>query len=229
MLNPLCGLLFYCQKIWWDNEQETERRCDPPPRLPNSPHSSPKMTKIKTDKRWLLSWRGRPEELVLCNFGLVRQVESLWGGLVYVFLQKSTLTLFHNALYVPTHDGADQNLRCAKNPTLKTSEICTHYTVQLHQSCVQLWNIPDDKQHKSSPPPGEWIYICWFLKHSKTIIHLQPAPIIHEQSRLICQTCCPCHSAVSFQSEASHCSRCILGSHNAHFSVLVSMKVAWLL
>lgn len=60
---------------------------------------------------------GGPEELVLCNFRVVMRVESLWGdlfmSLFFSFLQKSTLTLYHNPLKVPTHDRADQNLQCA--------------------------------------------------------------------------------------------------------------------
>lgn len=53
---------------------------------------------------------GGPEELVLCNIRVVRRVVSLWGGFIHVFLHKSTLTLYHNPLKVPTHDRADPNL-----------------------------------------------------------------------------------------------------------------------
>lgn len=57
-------------------------------------------------------------------------------GFIYVFLQKSTLTLNHNPLKVPTHDRADQNLLCAKAQPLNKRQVKFAHNVQLHQSCV---------------------------------------------------------------------------------------------
>lgn len=49
--------------------------------------------------------------------------EVFMGGFIYVFLQKSTLTLYHNPLKVYTHDRADQNLQCAKAQPLNKRQV----------------------------------------------------------------------------------------------------------
>lgn len=58
------------------------------------------------------------------------------GAFIYVFSQKPTLTLHHNALTVPTHDRADQKLKCAKTQPLNIRQMKFPHNLQLHQSCV---------------------------------------------------------------------------------------------
>lgn len=62
---------------------------------------------------------------------------AFMGGFIHVFIQKSTLTLYHNPLKVHMHDRADQNLPCAykPNPLNKRHGEFAH-NMQLRQSCV---------------------------------------------------------------------------------------------
>lgn len=85
----------------------------------HSPHSSFKIN-IKTIRfgSWLedgVGQEGGPDKLALCNFRVVRRVETLWGDLFMSFY-KNPLTLSHKPLMVSTHDRADQNPQCSPKP-----------------------------------------------------------------------------------------------------------------
>lgn len=64
---------------------------------------------------------------------------GLHGGiyLLYVFLQKTTLTLPHSALSVPRHGRAGQKLTCAKTQPSNARLMKFTHNIQLHQSCVK--------------------------------------------------------------------------------------------
>lgn len=129
-------------------------RCEPP--LPTC------LAKIKLKKTLSVGScleegvgeEGGPEELVLCNFRVVRH-----------FLQKSTLTLYHNPLKVPTHDRADQNLQCASAQPLNKRQVKFAHNMQLHQSSahtrvvIHTNRLSQHATRKAPPPRGANVHL----------------------------------------------------------------------